>query len=121
MSFSVTQIAGMLIEYEEDKHTGMDVGTIAEDIYAYTSGYPYLVSVICKKLDEELPETEEFANQAVWTKEVITEAVKIILKEKIPLFESLIKQMNEYPDMRNMLYMLLFKGQKVSYMPIILQ
>lgn len=61
MSFSQKQIAVMLGEYEADRQTGMDVPAVAEEIYQYTSGYPYLVSTICKILDEKLPFTEEFS------------------------------------------------------------
>lgn len=46
MSFNVTDIKGMLQQYEEDHHTGMDVKSIAETLYDYTSGYPFLVSKI---------------------------------------------------------------------------
>ena len=47
MNFSAQQIAGMLTEYEADYHTGMDIRAISEEIYAYTSGYPVLASMIC--------------------------------------------------------------------------
>ena len=40
MSFSQKDITGMLEEYEEDYHTGMDIDTMAGLIYDYTSGYP---------------------------------------------------------------------------------
>ena len=48
MNFSVDDISGMLNEYEQDYQTGMDVVEIAEMIYSYASGYPYLVSCLCK-------------------------------------------------------------------------
>ena len=48
MSFSVDEIGDMLRQYEADYHVGMNVNAVAEFIYAYTSGYPYLVSSICK-------------------------------------------------------------------------
>ena len=44
MSFSAADIITMLSEYEEEHRTGMDISAIAEEIYSYTSGYPYLVS-----------------------------------------------------------------------------
>ena len=59
MSFTAVQIASMLEEYEQDNHTGMNVEEMARCIYDYTSGYPYLVSAICKFLDEEIPELED--------------------------------------------------------------
>lgn len=42
MSFSTQDIAGMLADYETDHQTGMDIERVAENIYEYTSGYPYL-------------------------------------------------------------------------------
>ena len=47
MNFSSEQIAGMLSEYEADYHTGMDIRAVADEIYAYTSGYPMLTSLVC--------------------------------------------------------------------------
>lgn len=58
----------MLREYEADHHTGMDIGAVAEEIYAYTSGYPVLVSAVCKCLSEELPREEGQKDAALWSK-----------------------------------------------------
>ena len=60
MSFSTNQIATMLNEYEADHHTGMDIQAVADEIYRYTSGYPVLVSFICKRIDERLCGSEAF-------------------------------------------------------------
>lgn len=47
LSFSREDIAGMLLDYEQDYHNGMDVEGIAELLEVYTSGYPFLVSRLC--------------------------------------------------------------------------
>ena len=52
MSFSVWDIEKMLCTYEQDRHTGMDIADMAGQIFAYTSGYPFLVSFLCKCMDE---------------------------------------------------------------------
>ena len=118
MSFSADQIAAMLEEYEQDHQTGMCVAEIAEEIYRYTSGYPYLVSAICKYLDEEIPEQDRFENPAsVWTTEGIAEAVKILLNANVPLFGSMMRHINEYPDLKKLLYAMLFQGERVTYNP----
>ena len=57
MGFSAAQIQGMLEEYEKDRHTGMQTTVVSDEIYQYTAGYPYLVSAVCKAMDEKLPET----------------------------------------------------------------
>lgn len=118
MSFSAEQIADMLGEYEADNRTGMDVEAVAQTIYQYTSGHPYLVSAICKYLDEEVPEKKCFEDiSGVWTGKGISEAVKILLNESVPLFSSMMRHVNEYPDLKKMLYAMLFQGERVAYNP----
>ncbi len=106
MSFSVSDIAGMLTEYEHDHHTGMDIQKLSQLIYDYTSGYPVLVSSICKYMDE---------NQKNWTLENLTFAVKTIIVSKIPLFESLINKLEDDQQLCNLLYRLLFQGEKFLF------
>lgn len=60
MSLSENGIKGMLCAYEDDWHTGMDTEKMAELLYAYTSGYPYLVSRICKLIDEKIAGSDSF-------------------------------------------------------------
>lgn len=152
MSFSAEQIAVMLDEYEEEKHVGMDVREVSEEIYRYTSGYPYLVSAICKILDEELPGKEGFLNEGVlprkecflnrgvlpekegflneevlpesggrgcvWSAYGIGEAVKIILNENAPLFDSMVKQLDMYRELRGMMEELIYQGKRIPFSPV---
>lgn len=116
MNFSVSQIASMISGYEKDKHTGMNVDDISQQIYQYTSGYPYLVSAICKILDEKLPNDEEFADcKSVWTYEGVSAAVKVILKSNSPLFDSLIKQLDTYKDLQKMIEDILYQGKSIPF------
>ncbi len=118
MSFSADQIAAMLEEYESDYHTGMDIRKMAEEIYQYTSGYPVLVSSICKYMDEDLPEEDGFDELGkAWTKKGITRAVKMLLGENIPLFDSMVKQLDLYREMREMMEQILYQGRKISFSP----
>ncbi|MCD8232264.1 MAG: ATP-binding protein [Clostridiales bacterium] len=118
MSFSPTDIAAMLAEYNADHNLTMDVTAIADMIYEYTSGYPYLVSRICKVMDEQLPQKAAYAVPgAAWTKEGFLTAVQIVLGEISPLFDSLIGKLNDYPELKNLIYLLLFRGQRIAYSP----
>lgn len=118
MSFSADQIAGMLEEYEADYHTGMDIQAVAEEICAYTSGYPVLVSLICKRIDEKILGSDGFDNpQKAWSQEGIEKAVKIILIDRAPLFESMIRHLDEYSGMKKMFQAILFQGNEFSYSP----
>lgn len=116
MSFSADEISEMLKEYEADYHTGMDRAGISQLIYDYTSGYPVLVSGLCKLLDEEIAGTEAFPDKsAAWTTEGVNEAVKILLTEQNALFESLWDKLNQYPEMRGRIYDLLFRGEPIPF------
>lgn len=116
MSFSVNQIAAMLGEYEADHQTGMDIQAVAEEIYAYTSGYPVLVSSICKYVDEDLPDENGFEDVTkAWSAAGIAEAVKNILKESTPLFESMVKQLDIYKDLNAMIEGILYQGRRIPY------
>lgn len=109
MNFAAAQIGAMLDEYESDHHTGMDIETVSKEIYQYTSGYPYLVSLLCKILDEKLSGSELFKDKrSIWTRKGITEAVRIILKSKTPLFDSMAKQLDTFCDLRNMIQEILY-------------
>jgi len=109
MSFSDTEIAKMLWEYEEDYHTNMDVKEIAGLIFDYTSGYPYLVSRLCKLMDEKV-------NKSVaWTKAGFLEALRMILEEKNTLFDSLTGKIMENTELDRMLHTLLFEGKMIVF------
>ena len=116
MEFSKEDIAGMLETYEADYGTGMDIEEMSGLIYDYTSGYPYLVSCLCQNMDEEIAGTENYPDKSsAWTKEGFMEAVKLILSEKSPLFQSLISKLNDYPELKKVIYDLLFQGQSMTY------
>lgn len=119
MSFSAGEIMKMLENYEEDHHTGMDIIEISELLYSYTSGYPYLVSGLCKLMDEEIPkENPLFSDKSsAWTRDGFLKAVKKMLYEQSPLFDSLTGKLYEYPELRNIVYRLLFQGQNIAYNP----
>lgn len=118
MSFSAEEIAGMLQEYEVDYHTGMDIDEMAKLLYDYTSGYPYLVSRLCKLIDEEVRVKADFdTREAAWTRSGLHEAVKMILAEKNTLFESLIGKLTNYPELNSLIETLLFTGRQIAYNP----
>lgn len=116
MSFSAEDIAEMLEEYEADHHTNMEIRLIADLLYDYTSGYPYLVSWLCKCMDEDLSGCEEFSDQsASWTREGFLMAVKMLLEDVNPLFDSLTGKLNQFPELDGILSRLLFQGERIPY------
>ncbi|MCL1816294.1 MAG: AAA-like domain-containing protein [Clostridiales bacterium] len=103
MSFCPHEIATMLTLYEADHHSGMDIADISNEIFNYTDGYPYLVSRICKHIDEKLGQN--------WTPDGVLNAVKILLAEKNTLFDDMIKNLENNPELHDLMYSILIKGE----------
>lgn len=113
MSLSESGIKGMLDEYEADHHTGMDTSFIAKQIREYTNGYPFLVSRICQLLDETV--SVKIGLTSAWTKNGLDEAIKLLLSENNTLFQSLTKNLNNYPDLKAAIRSILMEGTKITY------
>ena len=107
MTFHPEEIAQMLGDYENDVHTGMDIKAISEEIYKYTNGYPFLVSKLCKVIDEELDKN--------WTVEGVMTATKQTILEKNTLFTSLTKNLEEYPELKKFIYSISILGDTATY------
>lgn len=107
MSFSTKEITDMLMEYDTDHHTNMQVSEMSRLIYDYTSGYPYLVSRLCKFMDER--------NDCSFTKEGFLSALRILLTESNTLFDSLLQKLKDFPELDAMLRSLLFTGKEIAY------
>ena len=52
-------IKTMLEDYINHKHVKLDMDYFAERLYFYTSGYPFLVSKLCKIIDEKIMTQDE--------------------------------------------------------------
>jgi len=114
MSLSKEGIAGMLMEYEEDHRTGMNVDEMACDIFDYTSGYPFLVSRLCQLMDEKVSQECAVKGEA-WTKEGFHRALRMLLSERNTLFESLINKLHDYQQLNRILRTILFTGKTFAY------
>lgn len=118
MSFSVEDIEGMLREYEYDYGTGMNIHDMSQMLYDYTDGYPFLISKLCKLIDEWVAGSKDFPDKrSAWTREGLLDAVNCLLGEKNTLFDSLVGKLELYPELKEMLYLLLFQGQSILYNP----
>ena len=114
MSFTRKEIAGMLKEYSEDTGIVFDIDVTASAIYGYTSGYPYLVSKICRMIDEK---KEKDSGRCGWSAGGVADAVKDLLKEPNPLFDDMRKKISDDPELRKILYAILFRGESYPYNP----
>ena len=107
MTFHPEEIAQMLGDYENDVHTGMDIKAISEEIYKYTTGYPFLVSYICKMIDEQFDQE--------WTSDSIVKAIKILVQGGSTLMDDLSKNLENNPDFREFMYSISVNSATYSF------
>lgn len=107
MSFSRKEIAGMLQDYAADNKLTMDFENISERIHFYTSGYPFLVSWLCKWIDEECDKK--------WTVANVDLAEKELLKSDNTLFDDLIKNVENNKLLNEVITGILFDGLKLPF------
>ncbi len=116
LSFSQSEIETMLQEYAKEQQVQMDIQAVAELLWDYTAGYPFLVSKLCQLMDEDVSAGIACGSKAeAWTKKGFFEAVRLILWDKNTLFESLTGKLHDYPRLAVMLRTLLFTGRTFSY------
>ncbi|MCP5496859.1 MAG: AAA family ATPase [Leptospiraceae bacterium] len=124
LSFSAEEIETMLEDYvsalRQAQHTALrqaqhtatqtnrfDISSISKEIYKFTSGYPFLVSKICKVIDEDLDKD--------WSMEGIQKAIDNILKERNTLFDDLIKNVDNNKELYDLLYSILIDSIPIQY------
>ena len=108
LDFNIDEIESLLLDYlSEHDEVEMVTREIAEKLYKYTSGYPYLVSKICKILDEELNKN--------FTDNGIVEALKILLEESNTLFDDLIKNIENNKELYNSTFNIIIENENVQY------
>jgi hypothetical protein len=107
LSFKPPEIATMLTDYVNATGNQMDIPAISERIHLWTNGYPFLVSKLCKIIDEEFlpsrqlqpPPTPSNLEGKEWTVSDIDEAVRQLLGESNTLFDDMIKNLENNEDL----------------------
>ena len=115
MNLQVSEIQPMLDEYCADKKVKMDTLEMSERLFYYTSGYPFLVSKLCKIIDEDiLPEKIE----KEWTLEDLETAVQQLVKETNTNFDTLSKNIENNEELYRFVYQIAIDGEQIMYNPI---
>lgn len=109
LGFSPSEIQTMLADYCEVTGAAMDLAQIADCLWEYTSGYPFLVSALCKILDEELK------RHTTWQVEDVEEAVSLLLTKSNTNFDHLIKNLENNPDFARLVEQILLFEQSISF------
>jgi hypothetical protein len=107
------EIKPMLDEYSQEQGITMDTQLIADRLFYLTSGYPFLVSQLCKIIAEDiLPQT----HAKEWTEADVNKAFRLILRERgVTNFDTVVKNLKEYTDLYNLVYSIVIDGAVVPY------
>ncbi len=109
LSFNSAEIETMLRQYQEEKQIEMDVPALADRLHYYTSGYPYLVSKLCKFIDEQIVPKRDNRN---WSLADVESAFKMITHEgyTTTLFDSLTKNLENDQELYDMVFQIAMNG-----------
>jgi hypothetical protein len=114
MNLQPLEIIPMLVAYSADTNVQIDAPKMADLLFYHTSGYPFLVSKLCKIIDEEiLPKKVE----KTWTEEDIDEAFQILLTESNTNFDNITKELENNKDLYKLTYDVLLGSEQYTYTP----
>lgn len=114
LSFAADEIETMLQDYCIDKQIQLDKTAIAQRLHYYTAGYPYLVSKLCKFIDEDIVPNRLEKN---WFVDDVETAFKMIVKESYTttLFDSLIKNLENNQELYELIFHLVINGKSLTF------
>ncbi|MCP4152355.1 MAG: AAA family ATPase [bacterium] len=112
LKLSPAEIASMLEEYQKERNVKIDIPFFSEKIFYYTSGYPFLVSYLCKIMDEEIlpgsPGKE-------WQPDALLRALQIALTADNTNFNSLTKNLENNRQLYDFVFDIIMNGIEFSY------
>ena len=112
MNLQPSEIKPMLDEYAADTGVKMDTTAIAKRLFYYTSGYPFLVSKLCKMLDEK---TIPMLKDKEWVDEDIKNAVQQLVREANTNFDTLIKNLENNPELYDFVYQIAVDSESRTF------
>jgi len=115
MSFNTEEIAPMLEQYSEAENVKMDIPAIAERLYYHSSGYPFLVSKLCKNIAEKI--LPKRGNKTAWTLDDVEESVQMLLLENNTNFDDLIKNLENHKDLYDLVFRIVIDGVVITFNP----
>ncbi|HLP59204.1 MAG TPA: hypothetical protein VK186_10260, partial [Candidatus Deferrimicrobium sp.] len=113
LSFSANEIRSMLEVYSKEEQVTLDIPFFAERLYYLTSGYPFLVSQLCKIIHEELLPAKKNRNE--WQPDDLEKAVQIALDNDNTNSESLIKNLENNPDLYELVFDIMINGAEYTF------
>ncbi len=110
LCFNPAEIEPMLEEYALDRHVALDAPIIARKLHYYTSGYPYLVSKLCKFVDEKITVSRKLKD---WSSADVEAAFRMIVDGaySTTLFDSLGKELENHPELYELMFQIAINGK----------
>jgi len=116
MNFSAEEIATLLTAYAEDKKLPLtdDVPVLSQKLYDYTSGHPFLVSKLCKIVDEEFTRDLEAEK---WTVAGTDEAFARLVNEGYTTtnFDEISKNLENNKDLYDLVFKIIMDGESKAF------
>ncbi len=112
MNLQPYEIKPMLDEYAAERGVAMDTQRMADHLFYYTSGYPFLVSRLCKMLDEEMPTIKA---RQTWTEDDLDQAVDQLVRESNVNFDEVVKNLENNPELYELVETILIHGQTFPF------
>ena len=115
LSFHPHQIVSLLDDFlTENPDVTIPRKEIAEKIYFYTYGYPFLVSLMCKTIHEKIIYKREDKN---WHLKDVETAFKMIIRGSYStaLFDSISKNMYNNKKLYNLISDILIENKKINF------
>jgi AAA-like domain len=112
MNLQPSEIKPMLEAYSADRGVKMDTQQIADRLFYHTSGYPFLVSKLCKMFDETYLPEKDFME---WTIEDVDIAARQLVKESNTNFDSLIKNLENNEELYRLVYNIAIDGANMDF------
>jgi len=113
LSFSANEIRSMLEDYTKEEQVTLDIPFFAEQLFYLTSGYPFLVSQLCKIIHEKILPAKETRNE--WRPQDLEKALQISLNTDNTNFESLIHNLENNPDLYELVFDIMMNGAEYSF------
>ena len=113
MNLMPSEIKPMLDDYAQERGVSVDTEWFARRLFYFTSGYPYLVSKLCKIIDEDVLPKKETKD---WTEEDLNQAFSLILKEsRNANFDTVMKNLEDYPQLYQLVFSVIFDGEGKAF------
>ncbi len=105
LCFAPHEIAGMLDDYKKEKKKDFDTNALAGQLHFLTSGHPFLVSKLCRIVDEKLS----------WQEGDLDIALNTLLKEKNTNFDGVIKNLENNPGLYDLVLKVIMNEMEFSF------